>query len=159
MDDSSVSQVSIQTVMKQQAYLLFYIQSNPPHSSSSPSSPATPVTAPAAAAAPATKSSELDLSSTLQKRKFSENSSPPLTEKERQQLPVGNGSLRSNLDDGDDDDDDPLGDLLFLAKKHQIELPQSVSQSHDNSSSSLPSDLNPSTESSRLPPKRFGIFR
>ena len=144
MDDSSVSQVSIQTVMKQQAYLLFYIQSNA--ASSAPQSPVSK------------KATELDQSSALQKRKLSEAS--PLTEKEVSQkitLPVQNSSLATNLDD---DDDDPLGDMLFLAKKHHIELPQSVSQ--NDGDSSLPAEKEgdgSSSKSSRLPPKRYGIFR
>jgi hypothetical protein len=165
MDDSSVSQVSVQTVMKQQAYLLFYIQSNLP--SSSP-----PTAAPASSSSPSpAKASELNQPSNLQKRKFSEPSSDTaVAAAAAAKAKVGNGSLRSNLDDGDIDEHDPLSDLLFFAKKQQLELPATVTQSkakmtvaNENRDLTLPSEKVEVTSSppqtSRLPTKRFGIFR
>lgn len=148
MDDSSVSQVSINTVLKQQAYLLFYIQSN-----TTPSRPGKDISHQA-------ESSELDDTTPGLKRKHVEV--PNSKEVQKEKVVLQNGLFKEP--ENSDDDDDPLGEMLFLAKKHKIELPAAATQTVTQKVSSSPP---PSSETdrevcdrpSRLPPKRFGVFR
>jgi hypothetical protein len=166
MDDSSVSQVSLQTVLKQQAYLLFYIQTPPKSQTPAPaltlpqsSVVAKPLTL-AAAVPPSSSLSSQDslstecdqLSSSAQKRKFSESSSA-LTTVPSQEL-VQKDLRHTAKEDEDEDDDDLVGEMLFLAKKHRIDLPPVVVETKD-----VEEEEEVPFHSTRLPPKRFGIFR
>lgn len=175
MDDSSVSQVSVQTVLKQQAYLLFYLQTNlsSPNSSSTSTSTATLKPKPNSITVNGqhnhSTSSEID--STLQKRKFNELSSSSTEQPKTLVYQNGsfnvkdmNGNKKKVNGDDDEDEDDDVGDLLYLAKKNQINLPipqsPSTPSKNDISSTSLPpSPQQEPPKPCRLPVKRFGIFR
>jgi hypothetical protein len=74
----------------------------------------------------------------------------------------GEGKAKQTGQGGDEDDDDDLvGEMLFLAKKHRISLPTETPSSSLTGNDSESEDIEGcfSYRPTRLPQKRFGIFR
>jgi hypothetical protein len=145
MDDSSVSQVSINTVLKQQAYILFYLQSNLKIAQNRSSE-----TEKMIATQMELKSHESydQLNSELDDhREF-----PPKRKIEEPQKPL-QAPVRH-------EDDDELSDVLFLAKKQKIDVTEFLESMKSKTSANCPTTLFDDREkTTRLPPRRFGIFR